>query len=74
MFRENVENELARSLLNFCFAGTATALYKGIQERDILPVTLVGTPTVAVHPVAVNIASLAIVVTLQKGSDASNLV
>ena len=29
MFRVNVRNELAMSLLNFCFAGTSTALYKG---------------------------------------------
>ena len=28
-FRVNIENELARSLLNFCFAGTSTALNKG---------------------------------------------
>ena len=30
MFRVNVENELASSLLNFRFAGTSTALNKGI--------------------------------------------
>ena len=29
MFRVKIENELARSLLNFCFAGTSTALNKG---------------------------------------------
>ena len=37
-------------------------------------VTLVGTTIMAVHPVAVNVASLAIVVTLRKGKDASILV
>ena len=37
-------------------------------------VTLVGTPTVAVHPVAVNVPSLAIVVTWRKGSESSFLV
>ena len=30
MFRVNVENKLALSLLNFCFTGTSTALNKGI--------------------------------------------
>ena len=68
MFRVNEENELARLLLNFCFARTSTALNKRTLERAFVHVTLVGTPTVAVHPVSVNVASLEIVVTRRKGS------
>ena len=66
------------SLLNVCFARTSTALNKETWERGISHITLFGTLTVVVpwHPVTkyVASASLAIVVTLQKGSDASFLV
>ena len=64
LFRMNEENELALLLFNFCFARTSTALNKGTKKRGIVHVTLVGTPTVVVHPVAVNVASLVIAVTL----------
>ena len=56
---------------------TASMLQRESCERMLqreLHVTFVGALSVAVHPVAVNVASLAIVVTLRKGCDASFLV
>ena len=43
------------------------------KGRGIFHVTLVGTPTVAARPIAVNAASLAVAAMLRKGSDASLL-
>ena len=45
MFRVNVDNDLALRFPNFSFARTSTALNKGTCERDILHLTLLGTPT-----------------------------
>ena len=58
----------------FWLTRRAAALNKGTQERSVDYGALVREPTMQIHPVPVNIPTLAIVVTRGKGGDASSLV